>query len=182
MVDASSKEATKISLSVISSILMATLAMTFISMNILPIWSLTIVIPILIYASSIIWSSIFQYISCNKVDIKAIAISNTFIALTNFVVTFILYLENIPFLKRLFGTYAPRNPVSGLPYKPDSDEYIEGMKNENHYKIQLLSSIVKAVIPIYVSDNTKTGIVYFYWIFWMTMLPLYFTLSLQGMC
>jgi NADH:ubiquinone oxidoreductase subunit 4 (subunit M) len=78
--------------------------------------------------------------------------------------------------------YAPRNPVSGLPYSPETAEYIEGMKNENHYKLQLFTSIVRAVIPVYVNDNTKLGIVYFYWFFFMTLLPLYFILTVQGNC
>lgn len=97
--------------------------------------------------------------------------------------TGILFLEQIPFLKMFYPDgYAPRNPVSGLPYSPETAEYIEGMKNENHYKLQLFTSIVRAVIPVYVNDNTKLGIVYFYWFFFLTLLPLYFILTIQGNC
>jgi hypothetical protein len=93
----------------------------------------------------------------------------------------LLFVEQIPLLKMFYPNgYAPRNPISGLPYSSESAEYIEGMANENHYKIQLFTSIVKAVIPVYVNDDTKLGIVYFYWFFFMTLLPLYFILTLQG--
>ena len=78
--------------------------------------------------------------------------------------------------------YPPRNPVTGLPYDAKSEEYAAGMLNENHYKIQFFSNIVKSIIPVYVSENVKEGFVYLYWIFWMTFIPQYFTLSVQGIC
>jgi hypothetical protein len=101
---------------------------------------------------------------------------------TNAIASLVLYLEGIPFLKQIFGVYAPRNPYDGMPYEEGTAPWIKGMENENHYKIQFFSSIVKAVIPMYVDDSMKNGLVYFYWIFWMTILPLFFLLSMQGMC
>ncbi len=95
----------------------------------------------------------------------------------------ILFVEQIPLLRIFYPDgYAPRNPISGLPYSPETAEYIEGIKNGNHYKIQLFTSIVKAVIPVYVNDDTQLGIVYFYWFFFLTLLPLYFILTIQGNC
>ena len=109
-------------------------------------------------------------------------LSNTFVLALTFLTSGVLYLEGIPFLKQVFGTYAPRNPYDGMPYEEGTAAWIAGMQNENHYKLQLLSSIVRAVIPIYFDEYTKTGLVYFYWIFWATILPLFFLLSFQGLC
>jgi ABC-type oligopeptide transport system substrate-binding subunit len=53
----------------------------------------------------------------------------------------------------------------------------------NNGKIQFFSSIVKAVIPsIVTEDKNKMMFVYFYWTFWMSVLPLYFLSSIQSMC
>lgn len=177
-----SSTSSKIVLTVISSLVMAIIAMIFITINLLPSWANPIVISCIAYALSIVISSIFQYTSCGSVNIQSIGISNLFVLGTNLVATTILYLEGIPFLKQIFGVYYPRNPYDGLPYEEGTPAWLKGMENENHYKIQFFSSIVKAVIPIYIEDTMKNGFVYFYWIFWMTILPLFFLLSVQGMC
>lgn len=173
---------TKIILSVVSSLIAGIIGMIFITMNILPLWATTLVISLTIYIYSILISAIYQYSSCNTVNIKSILYSNIVVLLTNSFAMFILYLEGIPFLKQIFGEYPPRNPYDGLPYEVGTKPYIIGMENENHYKIQFFSSIVKAVIPMYIDDSMKNGFVYLYWIFWMTILPLFFLLSVQGMC
>jgi hypothetical protein len=162
--------------------MVALMGMIFITINLLPTWANPIVIPLVAYIISIIVSLIYQYSSCGTVDIKGISLSNLFVLGTNLVTTVILYLEGIPFLKQIFGVYPPRNPYDGLPYQEGTPAWLKGMENENHYKIQFFSSIVKAVIPIYVEDAMKNGFVYFYWIFWMTILPLFFLLSVQGLC
>ena len=177
-----SSTSSKIALTVISSLIVALMAMIFITINLLPTWANPIVIPLSAYWISIIVSLIYQYSSCGSVDIKGIGLSNLFVLGTNLVTTLILYVEGIPFLKQIFGIYPPRNPYDGLPYEEGSAAWLKGMENENHYKIQFFSSIVKAVIPIYVEDAMKNGFVYFYWIFWMTILPMFFLLSVQGLC
>jgi hypothetical protein len=143
----------------------------------------SLALPIAVYLITTGMTAIYQYSKCNKIDIKAAFFTNLMVLASALMTTGILFLEQIPFLKIMYPDgYAPRNPVSGLPYSPETAEYIEGMKNENHYKLQLFTSIVKAVIPVYVNDNTKLGIVYFYWFFFMTLLPLYFILTVQGNC
>ena len=176
------KENAKLSISIVSSLLIAAVGMTMISMELLPLWMSSLLLPVLAYGISILMSIIFQYSSCKRVNLGSIASSNLFIALTNLVVSAVLFLEGVPLLKYMFGDYAPRNPITGLPYEPNTVEYTAAMETENHYKIQFFSGIVKAVIPVYISDQVKTGFVYFYWIFWMTLLPLYFILSVQGLC
>lgn len=162
--------------------MVALLAMIFITINLLPQWANPIVISLSAYLISIIVSLIYQYSSCNTVDIKGISLSNLFVLVTNLGASLVLYLEGIPFLKQIFGVYPPRNPYDGLPYEEGTPAWVKGMENENHYKIQFFSSIVKAIIPIYVEESMKNGLVYFYWIFWMTILPLFFLLSVQGLC
>ena len=143
----------------------------------------TFALPIVVYLITTAMTAIYQYSKCNKVDIKAAFFTNLMVLASALLTTGVLFLEQIPFLKMMYPEgYAPRNPVSGLPYSPETAEYIEGMKNENHYKLQLFTSIVRAVIPVYVNDDTKLGIVYSYWFFFMTLLPLYFILTVQGNC
>ena len=136
-------------------------------------------IPAVAYAVSIGLSSLYQYSICNKVSIGQIAISNMFIALTTLIATSILYVEQIPILKFMFGEYVPSAGAEG-PECCDKN----GLKDpEAHYKIQFFTNIVKAVLPKFVSEeNSKLGFVYFYWIFWMTILPFFFLLSVQGLC
>lgn len=176
------KENAKLSISIVSSLLIAAVVMTIISMELLPLWMSSLLIPALAYGISVLMSIVFQYSSCKKVNLGSISSSNLFIALTNLAVSGVLFLEGVPLLKYIFGDYAPRNPITGYPYEPDTQEYTAAMETENHYKIQFFSGIVKAVLPVYISDQVKTGFVYFYWIFWLTLLPLYFILSVQGLC
>ena len=173
---------TKIILSIVSSLLVAVFAFVIITTEFAEKWTNPFIISIIAYVVSLIISSIFQYISCKTVNITSISISNTFILATTFLASLILYLEDFPFLKQIFGEYDPRNPYDGIAYEKGSKAWQLGMENENHYKIQFFSSIVKAVIPIYFDDKLKTGFVYFYWIFWMTILPIFFLLGFQGIC
>ena len=173
---------TKIILSIVSSIIIAAVALIVVSTQLVEQWMTPFLISGIAYVISITISSIYQYISCKTVNITSITMSNTFVLGTTFFSSLFLYLENIPFLKHIFGEYDPRNPYDGIPYEKGSKAWEAGMANENHYKIQFFSSIVKAVIPMYVDDQIKNGIVYFYWIFWMTILPLFFLLGFQGIC
>jgi hypothetical protein len=117
---------------------------------------------------------------CNKVSIGQIAISNIFIALTTLIATSILYVEQVPILKFIFGEYVPS---AGAEESTECCNKNPLKDTEAHYKIQFFTNIVKAVLPKFVSEeNSKLGFVYFYWIFWMTILPFFFLLSLQGLC
>ncbi len=96
--------------------------------------------------------------------------------------SFVLWFESVPVLKYIFGAYAPRNPLTGDEYPQESTEYIESMENEKHYKIQFFSNIVKAVLPMYLTEPVKDGMAYAYWIFFLTLLPSYFLMSLSSAC
>jgi hypothetical protein len=180
---AKQNEISKVSITIIGSLIVGIISMTLVGTNYFNSSIInSILIPVIAYGVALAMSAIYQYTSCNKVNMIAISTSDLVILGTNSIACLVLYLESFPFLKYIFGTYAPRNPITGLPYEEGSKEYDTFMTDENHYKIQFFSSIVKAVIPVYVSDNVKTGLVYLYWTFWLTMLPLYFMLSVQGAC
>ena len=166
---------------IITALLVATIPLMIISMGGSLSITFTLVLPVLVYLITTTMSIIYQYSKKNKVDVGSAFFANLMVLGTALFTSVLLFVEQIPLLKIFYPNgYAPRNPISGLPYSSESAEYIDGMANENHYKIQLFTSIVKAVIPVYVNDDTKLGIVYFYWFFFMTLLPLYFILTLQG--
>jgi hypothetical protein len=175
-------ETTKLTVAIACSLLVGAVGMTLVSTEVVSPIIASFIIPGAAYVISILISVIYQYSTCNTLNMASILISNTIVAATNGGISALLLFESIPVLRYLFGPYAPRSPLTGLPYSPDSAEYGVAMANEDHYKIQFLSSIVKAVIPMYLSDQVKNGIVYMYWNFWMTLLPLYFVLSIQGLC
>lgn len=177
-----SSDSNKIVISIITSLAVAIFAMVLISMELVPEYLHMLIIPAVAYGLSMGMSSIYQYSMCNKVSIGAIALSNLFILGTTGVTSLFLFLEKLSVLRMVFGPYAPRNPITGLPYSEGTEEYNAAMLNENHYKIQFFSSIVKAILPVYLSESLKDGFVSFYWIFWMTILPLFFLLSVQGIC
>jgi hypothetical protein len=169
-------------LAIIFSMIVAVVALIFASVELLPSWANPFIISAFAYVISLAVSSIYQYTSCNKVNIQAISLSNLLILGSTLMTSAVLYLGSIPFLDKIYGEYDPRNPYDGLPYEHGSKAWLAGMENKNHYKLQFFSSIVKAVIPIYVEENLKQGFVFFYWIFWMTILPLFFILGFQGIC
>ncbi len=145
-----------------------------------PQWTVTLIvllaIPIISYGISLSGSSLYQYGKCKKVNIKSISITNLIILATSFLVSGWLFLENLPLLKYIFGPYSPINPLTGEPYEAGSPEY----ESERHYKLQPLSSIVKAIFPVYWAENIKDGLTYVYWIFWAVMLPSFFLFTIQG--
>jgi hypothetical protein len=168
---------------IITALLVATIPLIIISTSGSLGIALSIALPVIIYLITTAMTAIYQYSKCNKIDIKSAFLTNLMVLASALLTTGVLFLEQIPFLKMIYPDgYAPRNPVSGLPYSEETAEYAEGMRNENHYKIQLFTSIVRAVIPVYVNENVKLGIVYFYWFFFLTLLPLYFILTVQGNC
>jgi hypothetical protein len=80
----------------------------------------------------------------------------------------------------MFGEYVPSAGAGPGPEFYDKNPLKD---TEAHYKIQFFTNIVKAVLPTFVTEeNSKLGFVYFYWIFWMTILPFFFLLSVQGLC
>lgn len=156
--------------------------MILISMDFFSTYMIAVMIPIVAYLISVIMSTIYQYSTCGTTNIGIILLSDLLVGATNGLAALFLSLESIPFLRYIYGSYPPRNPITGFPYLEDSPEFLAAMQNENHYKIQFLTGIVKAIIPAYVSEPVKNGFVYLYWTFWMTLLPLYFLLSVQGLC
>jgi len=176
------REGMKISIALTGSILMGAIAMVLITNEFLPYFMNVIIIPLVSYVIAVVISVIYQYSVCNQLTLSSITIGNLLIPLTNIVVGLILFIEQIPICKYIFGEYDPRNPVSGLKYDRNSAEYVEAISTGDHYKLQLLTNIVKSAVPVYFSNELKKGFVYFYWTLWGTLLPLYFLIGVQGMC
>jgi len=182
----SNSESSKIILSIIYALMISVLVLILITNDMVSIPLIVPTIPAVAYAVSLGLSSVYQYSICNKVSIGQIAISNIFIVLTTLIATTILYVEQMPILKFMFGEYVP---TAGDAARLEGGEGGEccnknGLNDpEAHYKIQFFTNVVKAVLPKFVSEeNSKLGFVYFYWIFWMTILPFFFLLSVQGLC
>jgi hypothetical protein len=113
----------------------------------------------------------------------AAAITNLSVLVSTGLVAVVLFLESIPLLSA-FGYSEPISPMTGLPISRESspEEYAKATDDNKHLKIQFLSGIVKAILPVYFEEVHNTSLVYFYWMFCMTLLPLYLVLGVQGIC
>ena len=172
MDSSSTKETSKFSIAISTAILVAVVATILITLE-LHSYVIGFGIPIFAYVLCIAMSAIYQTIACGSIQLATISIGNLGVLVSTAVATGILGLETLPLLRYIYGEYpAPLDPSAPL----------EPSDNEKHYKIQFFTNIVKAVIPTTVNPTMQTGIVYFYWTFWMTLVPYYFVLSLQGMC
>jgi hypothetical protein len=129
-------------------------------------------------------SAIHQYFKCEKVDIASISLSNLAVLGTSAVTSGILLLENIPLKRFLFDEekLIPTYPTTGDPVPESSPSYKPLLESGAHLKFQFLSSIVRAALPVGLDANMQEGLIYFYYIFWMVLLPMYFLLGIQGFC
>jgi hypothetical protein len=170
--DSSTKETSKFSIAISTAILVAVVATILVTLEVNS-YVIGFGIPIFAYVLCIAMSAIYQTIACGSIQLATISIGDLGVLVSTAVATGILGLETLPLLKYIYGEY----PDTSLT--PSSLEHSDP---EKHYKVQFFTNIVKAVIPPSVNDTMQTGIVYFYWTFWMTLVPYYFVLSLQGMC
>jgi glucan phosphoethanolaminetransferase (alkaline phosphatase superfamily) len=131
-------------------------------------WISIIAIPAIAYVVSTVVAIVYQLIKCGSLN-PSVAVSNLFVLGTTFIASTVLFLEQIPFWK----------PTSA---SSDAAVAVAAAADDSMYKIQIFSSIVKAVLPTDLSESMKTSAVYFYWIFWMTILPLFFIMSIQDVC
>jgi hypothetical protein len=184
-------ESSKIVLSIVYALIISVLALILITNDMVSLPLIIPIIPAVAYVVSLGLSSLYQYSICNKVSIGQIAISNLFIVLSTLMATSILFLEQVPILKFIFGEYvstadagdAARLEGAGAGAGAECCNKNPLKDTDAHYKIQFFTNVVKAVLPKFVSEeNSKLGFVYFYWIFWMTILPFFFLVSIQGLC
>lgn len=153
----------------------------------MPTWIISVVvvltIPFISYFTSVGMSVLLRLkAKCKTVDFKNILINNLFIGLSTLIAGVVLAFENIPILKTIFGEYEPVSRVTGLQIPKDAVEYNQYILDQTHYKIQTFSNIVKDALPFALSDSTKTGLVYFYYMFFLTLLPSFFIFSTQSIC
>ena len=153
----------------------------------LPGWATALIllvsVPILAYGSSIGMSILVRHnAKCKSYNIQSISLSNLVIALSTFLTGLVLSFENIPILKTIFGEYDPRDPITGQLIPKDTPAFQEALLNENHYKVQFFGNIVRDAVPMYLSDGMKQGFVYFYYMFFLTLLPAFFVMTSQATC
>jgi hypothetical protein len=132
-------------------------------------------------------SAAYQQIKCKSVNVEATAKGNLLVFAMASLIFGVLNVETVPLKYFLFGQYPRIDPSTGNPFGPETREYQEDMKpfesNEEYlariwgsdrYKIQFFSNLVTAVLPNFM--------VPVYWLFWLTLLPLYFLLKTQSVC
>jgi len=142
-----------------------------------------ILIPPLAYLISLVMSYLFQVSVCPSAYMITAALTNITVLIFTGFASLILFLESLPLLS-LFGYTEPISPLTGLPISRVSspEEYAKATDDNKHLKIQFFSGIVKAVLPVYFEELHQTSLVYFYWMFWMSLLPIYSVLGIQGLC
>ena len=183
MDSSSTKETSKLSIAISTAILVSILAMILVSYEVLTIPVATAVIPIIAYCLTVAMSFLYQFIACGKINISSVTIGDLGVLAANAIATGILYVESLPLLRYMYGEYADATLPDVASATSVASAASLAQDPEKHYKIQFFSNIVKSALPTNLtSEPMKTGMVYFYWIFWMTLVPHYTLLSLQGMC
>jgi hypothetical protein len=122
------------------------------------------IIIVCAYLFSCFASIIYQNSVCGFANVKGIFVSNLLV-LRNIVLTcLVLIADSFPFFEKF--------------NKPSSDS--EDISTRRG--VEILSGIVKAILPEQMDETVKEGFVYVYWVFWMTLLPFYFLIGMQGIC
>lgn len=142
---------------------------------------------LLAYVLSFGASAVYQQVKCKSVNLGATAKGNLLVFAMASLIFGVLNLETVPLKYFFFGQYPRVDPSTGKPYTLDTREYEEDMKpfesndeyiariwGSDRYKIQVFSNLVTAVLPEFM--------VPVYWLFWLTLLPLYFLLKTQSVC
>lgn len=177
-------DSSRIVFATIPALLVGIVSMGGILMKPFPSGFVYLMIPLYAYIISLVASAIHQYFKCEKVEIASISLSNLAVLGTSAVTSGILLLENIPLKRFLFDEtkLIPTYPTTGDPVPESSPSYKPLLESGAHLKFQFLSSIVRAALPVGLDANMQEGLIYFYYIFWMVLLPMYFLLGIQGFC
>lgn len=113
-------------------------------------------------------SAIYQQAVCGSLNVKNIFLSNLII-LRNAVITCgALYIDSYPFFDKFVQPTAESAHATGD---------VSGKRG-----VEFLSGIVKGALPETMLETAKTGYVYVYWMFFMTLLPFYWLVGIQGIC
>jgi hypothetical protein len=120
------------------------------------------------YVVSCIVSIMYQYSVCGFVHIRGIFLSNLIVVRNTVLACILLYIDMFPFFQKFVQPTAQSVALTGD---------VSALRG-----IEFLSGIVKNVIPEYVEEPVQNGLVYVYWMFWMTLLPVYFLVGVQGIC
>jgi hypothetical protein len=127
-----------------------------------------LIIIVFAYLFSCFASIIYQNSVCGFANVKGIFLSNLLV-LRNIVLTcLVLIADSLPFFEKFT--------------KPTSDATAPSGDISTKRGVEILSGIVKAILPEQMDEPVKEGFVYVYWVFWMTLLPFYFLIGMQGIC
>jgi hypothetical protein len=177
-------DSTRIVFAIVPALLVGIVSMGGFMLKPFPTGYMYLLIPLFAYQISVIASSIHQYFVCNKVEIQSLLLSNLSVLGTAGLASVLLFLENVN-LKPLFfdpTLLVPSYPTTGDPVPESSPSYRAILESGAHMKFQLFSPIVRAVLPSGIDSGTGEGLIYFYYMFWMILLPMYFLLGIQGFC
>jgi hypothetical protein len=184
--EAAKRDNSKFTFAITGSIFFAIAVCVLIAVNRpligLPPLAIAISLPILAYGYSLALSVGSQYMTCGSINIRLITVQNLLVLGSNAIVTGLLFLESISIKKYIFGEYPPRHPITQELLDPASKEYTDAITSESHYKLQFFSGVVKAVLPLWMDEGLKDGLVYCYYIFWMNVIPLLTLLGIQTTC
>ena len=171
--DTGTKEGTRLAISFFASLsigLIAYMLITFATIGYISKGVAYVILIILSYLIACGTNFIFQYAACNTVNPGNIFLSCLIVLRNISIICLALYLDTYPFFSVPPKTESESGPVP------------EGQEIGQRKGVEFLSSIVKAILPEGMSDTTKTGIVHVYWTFWMTLLPIYFLVGVNGIC
>jgi hypothetical protein len=113
-------------------------------------------------------SAIYQQAVCGSLNIQNIFLSNLIILRNAVITCAALYIDSYPFFDKFVKPTAETAHATGD---------VSGKRG-----IEFLSGIVKAALPETMLETAKTGYVYVYWMFFMTLLPFYWLIGIQGIC
>ena len=166
--DATAKETSRLLISFMSSLFIAMISFLCITfLDHYKVLAYFIIITISYFISCAV-SLMYQYSVCHFVNLKGIFVSNTIVLRNTIITCFVLFIDTYPFFNKFVQPTAESSAASG--------------DVSSKRGIEFLSGIVKNVIPDYVEEPVKNGLVFVYWIFWMTLLPTYFLVGVQGIC
>jgi len=166
--DATTKETSRLLISFLSAMFIAMISfLCIVFLNHYKALAYFIIITISYFASCAV-SIMYQYSVCGFINAKGVFVSNTIILRNSIITCLLLFIDMYPFFDKTVQPTAESSAASG--------------DVSTKRGIEFLSGIVKNVIPDYVDETVKNGLVHVYWLFWMTLLPTYFLVGVQGIC
>ncbi len=138
-----------------------------------------LLISVLAYLITFGMTALNQYLICETVNLKNLALTDLVLFFTTAITTAILYFESFPLKYYLFGQFPRTDPATGKSFEAGTREYEEDMQpglglDSARYKLQPLTNLVTSVFP--------EEVVPVYWLFFISVIPLYALMKTQSAC